>query len=46
MDSDHGLFEDPHGPFNVRCERRDPKVEVLEVQDLDREERRLGNSAN
>ena len=33
VDSDHGLFEDPHGPCNVRCERRDPKVEVLEVQD-------------
>ena len=45
-ETDHGLFEDPHGLFNVRYERRDPKVQVLEVQDLDREEKRLGNSAN
>ncbi|EPY78956.1 patched 1-like protein [Camelus ferus] len=34
-ETDHGLFEDPHVPFNVRCERRDSKVEVIELQDVE-----------
>ncbi|XP_066897296.1 protein patched homolog 1 isoform X3 [Kogia breviceps] len=45
-ETDHGLFEDPHVPFNVRCERRDPKVEVIELQDVECEERRRGSSSN
>ncbi|XP_029059368.1 protein patched homolog 1 isoform X2 [Monodon monoceros] len=45
-ETDHGLFEDPHVPFNVRCERRDPKVEVIELQDVECEERRQGSSSN
>ncbi|XP_055283409.1 protein patched homolog 1 isoform X2 [Moschus berezovskii] len=45
-ESDHGLFEDPHVPFNVRCERREPKVEVIELQDVECEERRQGSSSN
>ncbi|XP_067600919.1 protein patched homolog 1 isoform X2 [Pseudorca crassidens] len=45
-ETDHGLFEDPHVPFNVRCERRDPKVEVVELQDVECEERRRGSSSN
>ncbi|XP_005210463.1 protein patched homolog 1 isoform X2 [Bos indicus] len=45
-ETDHGLFEDPHVPFNVRCERREPKVEVIELQDVECEERRHGSSSN
>ncbi|KAM9700610.1 protein patched homolog 1 isoform 1-T1 [Dama dama] len=45
-ETDHGLFEDPHVPFNVRCERREPKVEVIELQDVECEERRRGSSSN
>ncbi|XP_068830189.1 protein patched homolog 1 isoform X3 [Capricornis sumatraensis] len=45
-ETDHGLFEDPHVPFNVRCERREPKVEVIELQDVECEERRQGSSSN
>ncbi|XP_057579824.1 protein patched homolog 1 isoform X3 [Hippopotamus amphibius kiboko] len=45
-ETDHGLFEDPHVPFNVRCERRDPKVEVIELQDVECEERHRGSSSN
>ena len=40
------LFEDPHVPFNVRCERRDSKVEVIELQDVECEERPRGSSSN
>ncbi|NWU42214.1 PTC1 protein, partial [Hylia prasina] len=36
-------FEDPHVPFNVRCERRNSKVEVIELQDVECEERIPGN---
>ncbi|XP_065802950.1 protein patched homolog 1 isoform X2 [Muntiacus reevesi] len=45
-ETDHGLFEDPHVPFNVRCERREPKVEVIELQDVECEEGRRGSSSN
>ncbi|XP_027820033.1 protein patched homolog 1 isoform X2 [Ovis aries] len=45
-ETDHGLFEDPHVPFNVRCERREPKVEVIELQDVECEERRQGSGSN
>nr|XP_020014831.1 protein patched homolog 1 [Castor canadensis] len=38
-ETEHGLFEDPHVPFHVRCERRDSKVEVIELQDVECEER-------
>ncbi|NWV82007.1 PTC1 protein, partial [Dasyornis broadbenti] len=40
----HAPFEDPHVPFNVRCERRNSKVEVIELQDVECEERIPGNS--
>ncbi|XP_053265147.1 protein patched homolog 1 isoform X1 [Podarcis raffonei] len=45
-ESDHGQFEDPHVPFNVRCERRNSKVEVIEVQDVECEERTRGSSSD
>ncbi|NXD57446.1 PTC1 protein, partial [Corvus moneduloides] len=41
----HAPFEDPHVPFNVRCERRNSKVEVIELQDVECEERTTGNSS-
>ncbi|XP_059512390.1 protein patched homolog 1 isoform X2 [Myotis daubentonii] len=43
---DPGLFEDPHVPFNVRCERRGSKVEVIELQDMECEERPRGSSSS
>ncbi|XP_040272924.1 protein patched homolog 1 isoform X2 [Bufo bufo] len=42
-EDDHGPYEDPHVPFNVRYERRDSKVEVIELQDVDCEERTQRN---
>ncbi|KAM5260214.1 protein patched homolog 1 isoform 1-T1 [Hipposideros larvatus] len=45
-ETDPGLFEDPHVPFNVRCERRDSKVEVIELQDVECEERPRGSGSN
>ncbi|KAJ6669628.1 hypothetical protein lerEdw1_000177 [Lerista edwardsae] len=45
-ETDHGQFEDPHVPFNVRCERRNSKVEVIELQDVECEERTRGNSSD
>ncbi|KAM3938748.1 protein patched homolog 1 isoform 2-T2 [Leptodactylus fuscus] len=42
-EDDHGPYEDPHVPFNVRYERRDSKVEVIELQDVECEERTRGN---
>ncbi|XP_053433157.1 protein patched homolog 1 isoform X2 [Nycticebus coucang] len=45
-ETDHGLFEDPHVPFHVRCERRDSKVEVIELQDVECEESSRRSSAN
>lgn len=45
-ETDHGVFEDPHVPFHVRCERRDSKVEVIELQDVECEERPWGSSSN
>uniref|UniRef100_A0A2K5DS11 Patched 1 n=1 Tax=Aotus nancymaae TaxID=37293 RepID=A0A2K5DS11_AOTNA len=45
-ETDHGLFEDPHVPFHVRRERRDSKVEVIELQDVECEERPRGSSSN
>ncbi|NXY19647.1 PTC1 protein, partial [Atrichornis clamosus] len=44
-EADHGPFEDPHVPFNVRCERRSSKVEVIELQDVECEERIPCNSS-
>uniref|UniRef100_A0A2K6TVP2 Patched 1 n=1 Tax=Saimiri boliviensis boliviensis TaxID=39432 RepID=A0A2K6TVP2_SAIBB len=44
-ETDHGLFEDPHVPFHVRRERRDSKVEVIELQDVECEERPRGSSS-
>lgn len=41
----HAPFEDPHVPFNVWCERRNSKVEVIELQDVECEERIPGNSS-
>lgn len=41
-EDDRGMFEDPHVPFNVRCERRNSKVEVIELQDVECEERTAG----
>ncbi|NWZ69611.1 PTC1 protein, partial [Acrocephalus arundinaceus] len=41
----HAPFEDPHVPFNVRCERRNSKVEVIELQDVECEERIPGKSS-
>ncbi|KAM7323078.1 hypothetical protein ACRRTK_018583 [Alexandromys fortis] len=45
-ETDHGVFEDPHVPFHVRCERRDSKVEVIELQDVECEERPWGSSSD
>lgn len=44
--TDPGLFEDPHVPFNVRCERRGSKVEVIELQDVECEERPRGSGSS
>ncbi|XP_040844670.1 protein patched homolog 1 isoform X2 [Ochotona curzoniae] len=45
-ETEPGLFEDPHVPFHVRCETRDSKVEIIELQDLACEQRaRRGSSA-
>lgn len=46
QETDHGPFEDPHVPFNVRCERRHSKVEVIELQDVECEERTHGNGSD
>lgn len=43
---DPGLFEDPHVPFNIRCERRGSKVEVIELQDVECEERPRGSGSS
>lgn len=45
-ETDHGPFEDPHVPLNVRCQRRNSKVEVIELQDVECEERIRGNSSD
>ncbi|XP_053558394.1 protein patched homolog 1 [Bombina bombina] len=45
-ENDSGPFQDPHVPFNVRYERRNSKVEVIELQDVEYEERRQGNASN
>lgn len=45
-ETDHGQFEDPHVPFNVWRERRNSKVEVIELQDVECEERTRGNSSD
>nr|XP_033784031.1 protein patched homolog 1 isoform X2 [Geotrypetes seraphini] len=39
-----GAFQDPHVPFGVHCEQRNSKVEVIELQDVECEERTCGNS--
>ncbi|NXH55460.1 PTC1 protein, partial [Rhabdornis inornatus] len=45
QEAGHAPFEDPHVPFNVRCERRNSKVEVIELQDVECEERIPVNSS-
>nr|XP_020658950.1 protein patched homolog 1 isoform X1 [Pogona vitticeps] len=45
-ETDRGQFEDPHVPFNVRCEKRNSKVEVIELQDVECEERTHGDSSD
>ncbi|XP_020658951.3 protein patched homolog 1 isoform X2 [Pogona vitticeps] len=45
-ETDRGQFEDPHVPFNVRCEKRNSKVEVIELQDVECEERTPGDSSD
>lgn len=45
-ETDHGQFEDPHVPFNVRCERRNSKIEVIELQDVECKERTHINSSD
>lgn len=45
-ETDPGLFEDPHVPFGVRCERRDSKLEVIELQDVECEERPRGSGSS
>ncbi|XP_010217868.1 PREDICTED: protein patched homolog 1-like, partial [Tinamus guttatus] len=44
-EADHGPFEDPHMPFKVWYERRNSKIEVIELQDVECEERIPGNSS-
>ncbi|KAM8792428.1 protein patched homolog 1-like, partial [Eudromia elegans] len=44
-DAEHGAFQDPHVPCNVRCERRSSRVEVIELQDVECEERSPGNGS-
>ncbi|KAM8793545.1 protein patched homolog 1-like [Eudromia elegans] len=44
-EADHEPFEDPHIPFKVWCERRNSKIEVIELQDVECEERIPGNSS-
>lgn len=41
-----GLFDDPHVPLNVRCERRTSKIEVIELQDVECEETARGSSSS
>lgn len=42
-EDEHGPFQDPHVPSNVRYEKRDSKVEVIELQDFECEERTQGH---
>ncbi|XP_077330932.1 protein patched homolog 1 isoform X1 [Lithobates pipiens] len=42
-EDEHGPFQDPHVPSNVRYEKRDSKVEVIELQDFECEERTHGH---
>ncbi|XP_074991914.1 protein patched homolog 1-like [Calonectris borealis] len=44
-EGDHGPFEDPHVPFDVWYERRNSKVEVIELQDVECEERIPSNNS-
>ncbi|KAM6364404.1 protein patched homolog 1-like [Pluvialis apricaria] len=44
-EADHGSSEDPHVPFDVWYERRNSKLEVLELQDVECEERIPGNNS-
>ncbi|XP_026530262.1 protein patched homolog 1 [Notechis scutatus] len=45
-EAEHGQFEDPHVPFNVRCERRNSKIEIIELQDVECEERTHGEGSD
>ncbi|GCB64590.1 protein patched homolog 1 isoform X1 [Scyliorhinus torazame] len=42
-ETDEGAFVDPHVPFDACCERRNSKVEVLELQDVECETPSNGN---
>ncbi|XP_039199807.1 protein patched homolog 1 isoform X2 [Crotalus tigris] len=44
-EAEHGQFEDPHVPFNVRCERRNSKIEIIELQDVECEEKTHGEGS-
>ncbi|XP_058024354.1 protein patched homolog 1 isoform X2 [Ahaetulla prasina] len=44
--AEHGQSEDPHVPFNVRCERRNSKIEIIELQDVECEERTHGKGSD
>lgn len=43
---DPRAFHDPHVPFNVRHERRNSKVEVIELQDVECEEKTQRNNCS
>ncbi|XP_030049507.1 protein patched homolog 1 isoform X1 [Microcaecilia unicolor] len=45
-ETNHGTFQDPHVPFGVHCEQRNCKVDVIELQDVECEERTCGNSSD
>ncbi|XP_013907130.1 PREDICTED: protein patched homolog 1 isoform X2 [Thamnophis sirtalis] len=45
-EAEHGQFEDPHVPFNVRCEKRNSKIEIIELQDVECEERTHGKGSD
>uniref|UniRef100_A0A670YWR4 Patched 1 n=2 Tax=Pseudonaja textilis TaxID=8673 RepID=A0A670YWR4_PSETE len=45
-EAEHEQFEDPHVPFNVRCERRNSKIEIIELQDVECEERTHGKGSD
>ncbi|XP_069481804.1 protein patched homolog 1 isoform X2 [Ambystoma mexicanum] len=45
-ETDPRAFHDPHVPFNVRHERRNSKVEVIELQDVECEEKTRRNNCS
>lgn len=40
------MFVGPHVPFQVQGERMDLKIEVIQLQDVECEERPQGSSSN